>query len=40
MLEDRNFLMALAGHLPGDAASQARLPELIRRMRAIGNIDK
>lgn len=36
LLEDRDFLMALAGHLPGDAASQARLPELIRRMRAIG----
>ena len=40
LLEDRNFLMALAGHLPGDVASQARLPELLRRMRAIGNIDK
>jgi predicted nucleotidyltransferase len=40
LLEDRNFLMALPGHLPGDAASQARLPELIRRMRAIGNIGK
>ncbi|MHB1053630.1 MAG: hypothetical protein ACYCZT_11270 [Thiobacillus sp.] len=37
LLEDRNFLMALPGHLPGDAASQARLPELIRRLRAIGN---
>jgi predicted nucleotidyltransferase len=30
------FLDALAGHLPGDAASQARLPELIRRCRALG----
>lgn len=38
LLEDRDFLMALAGHLPGDAASQARLPELIHRMRAIGNM--
>lgn len=37
LLEDHNFLMALPGHLPGDAASQARLPELIRRLRAIGN---
>ena len=37
LLEDRNFLTALPGHLPGDAASQARLPELIRRMRAIVN---
>jgi predicted nucleotidyltransferase len=40
LLEGRDFLTALAGHLPGDAASQARLPELIRRMREIGNIDK
>ena len=38
LLEDRNFLTALAGHLPGDAASQARLPELIRRMRTIGSL--
>lgn len=38
LLKDRNFLTALAGHLPGDAASQARLPELIRRMRAIGGM--
>lgn len=40
LLEDRNFLMALAGHLPGDAASQARLPELIRRMRAMATCVK
>lgn len=40
LLEDRDFLMALAGHLPGDVASQARLPELIRRMRAIGNMSQ
>ena len=40
LLEDRDFLMALAGHLPGDAASQARLPELIRRLRAIGNMSQ
>lgn len=38
LLEGHDFLMALPGHLPGDAASQARLPELIRRMRAIGNM--
>ena len=40
LLEDRNFLMALPGHLPGDVASQARLPELIRRLRAIGNLSQ
>jgi predicted nucleotidyltransferase len=30
-----DFLDALAGHLPGDAASQARLPGLIRRIREL-----
>ena len=30
-----DFLDALAGHLPGDAASQARLPGLIRRIRTL-----
>lgn len=40
LLDDRNFLMALARHLPGDVVSQPRLPELLRRMRAIGNMDK
>jgi predicted nucleotidyltransferase len=29
------FLDALPGHLPGDAASQARLPELLRRLRSL-----
>jgi hypothetical protein len=29
------FLDALAGHLPRDPASQARLPELIRRLRML-----
>lgn len=38
LLADRDFLTALPGHLPGDAASQARLPELAGRMRAIGNL--
>ncbi|MFO7541808.1 MAG: hypothetical protein R6W97_03215 [Thiobacillus sp.] len=40
LLEGHDFLMALPGHLPGDAASQARLPELIRRMRAIGSMSQ
>ncbi len=40
LIEDSDFLMALPGHLPGDAASQARVPELIRRMRAIGNLNQ
>ncbi len=36
LLADSNFLTALPGHLPGDAASQARLPELLRRLRMMG----
>jgi len=35
LLQDDNFLEALPAHLPGDAASQARLPVLIRRLRAL-----
>ena len=35
LLEKSDFQLALPGHFPGDAASQARLPELLRRMRLI-----
>jgi predicted nucleotidyltransferase len=35
-----DFLDALAGHLPGDAASQRRLPELIARLRALATIER
>ncbi len=38
LLEKRDFLMVLSGHLPGDAASQARLPELMRRLRSIAQL--
>lgn len=38
LLEEESFLTALPGHLPGDSASQARLPGLIRRMRAISSL--
>ena len=34
-LHDSNFLAALPGHLPGDAASQARVPLVIERITAI-----
>jgi hypothetical protein len=34
-LENRDFVAALAGHLPGDAASQARLPIIVDRLRQI-----
>ena len=35
LLQNDNFLEALPAHLPGDAASQARLPELLSRLRAL-----
>jgi predicted nucleotidyltransferase len=33
------FLDALPGHLPGDAASQARLPDLLDKLRLLAEID-
>lgn len=35
LLDDLRFTEALPGHLPGDAASQARVPEIQNRMRRI-----
>jgi predicted nucleotidyltransferase len=35
LLDDAAFLEALAGHLPGDAESQRRLPTLVERMKRI-----
>jgi predicted nucleotidyltransferase len=35
LLTDPDFIDAVAGHLPGDSASQARLPIVLSRMRAI-----
>lgn len=35
LLADPDFVDAVAGHLPGDSASQARLPLVVARMRAI-----
>lgn len=40
LLEENDFQLALPGHFPGDAASQARLPELLRRMRLIAQWGK
>ncbi len=33
------FVGALAGHLPGDAASQQRLPELANKLRALARLE-
>jgi hypothetical protein len=35
LLEYERFIDSLPGHLPGDAASQARLPVVIERIEAI-----
>ena len=35
LLANPDFDNAVAGHLPGDSASQARLPLVLSRMRAI-----
>lgn len=34
-----SFMEALAGHLPGDAASQERLPELEDKLRALAQLE-
>lgn len=33
------FMDVLAGHLPGDAASQERLPELVLKLRALAQLN-
>lgn len=35
LFDERDFTDSLAGHLPGDPGSQARLPTLIQRIEAI-----
>jgi predicted nucleotidyltransferase len=38
LLQERDFQLALPGQLSGDAASQARLPQLLRRMRMMAEL--
>ena len=38
LLSDRRFLDALPGHLPGDAISQDRLPELEEKIRRLAGL--
>jgi len=38
LLADADFNTALAGHLPGDASSQGRLPKLRDALRALANL--
>jgi len=35
LVKDDRFLEALPGHMPGDAGSQARVPIIIQRLKAI-----
>jgi len=38
LIQDEDFRAALPGHLPGDAASQARLPGLLQRIQTIAEM--
>jgi predicted nucleotidyltransferase len=38
LIKDERFLEAIPGHLPGDAASQARLPLIMERVDALANL--
>lgn len=38
LLQNAQFVDALAGHVPGDAASQARVPVILERLRQISNL--
>ncbi len=38
LLETREFIEALAGHLPGDPASQGRVPLIKERIEAIARV--
>ena len=35
---EESFLESVPGHLPGDEASQARLPLIIERVNALANL--
>ena len=39
LLETQAFLDALAGHLPGDSASQARLPDLEQKLGLLAELE-
>jgi hypothetical protein len=38
LLADRDFVDAVAGHLPGDSASQARLRIVMARLTALAGL--
>jgi hypothetical protein len=38
LIKNERFLEAIPGHLPSDAASQARLPLIMERVDALANL--
>jgi hypothetical protein len=38
LLATPDFVQAIPGHLPGDPASQARAPILLRRLKSLANL--
>ena len=38
LLASRKFIEALPGHLPADVGSQARLPDLMQKLRALAEL--
>lgn len=40
LLQTPAFMQALPGHLPGDAASQERLPELQEKLKQLTNLER
>jgi hypothetical protein len=38
LLSSRGFVDSLPGHLPGDAASQERLPDLLSKLQRIAGL--
>ena len=39
LVADRRFLDALPGHLPGDAASQSRLPDMVVKIQRLAVVN-
>lgn len=40
LLADRRFVEVLPGHLPGDMASQSRLPDLENKLQMLAQLDQ
>ena len=38
LMNDRQFLDAIPGHLPGDPGSQARLPDLVEKLERLAAV--